>query len=35
MENKYAAERGNPSVPACARASISLRFDGRFFGHDW
>lgn len=30
MENKYAAERGNPTVPACARASISLRFDGRF-----
>ncbi|WP_082012116.1 tlde1 domain-containing protein [Burkholderia sp. A9] len=30
MGTKYAAERGNPSVPACARASISLRFDGRF-----
>jgi hypothetical protein len=30
MENRDAAERGIPTVPACARASISLRFDGRF-----
>ncbi len=30
MPNRYAAERGKPSVPACARASISLRFNGRF-----
>ncbi|MFL6667267.1 MAG: tlde1 domain-containing protein [Burkholderia ambifaria] len=30
MENRYAAKRGTPALPACACAPISLRFDGRF-----
>lgn len=30
MSNRYAAERGIPMVPNCARARISLTFDGRF-----
>jgi hypothetical protein len=29
MSNDYAAERGIPTGPACARSAISLRFDGR------
>jgi hypothetical protein len=29
MSDKYAAEHGKPSVPACGAATISLRFDGR------
>lgn len=30
MSNPYAAERGIPSAPLCARSGISLRFNGRF-----
>lgn len=30
MPNRYAAERGIPSVPSCAPSSMSLSFDGRF-----
>lgn len=30
MSNPYAAERGVPKLPTCARSALSLRFDGRF-----
>lgn len=30
MPNRYAAERGIPTVPNCARSRVSLTFDGRF-----
>ncbi|WP_434113717.1 tlde1 domain-containing protein [Paraburkholderia caffeinilytica] len=30
MPNRYAAERGIPTVPACRKSNIQLRFDGRF-----
>ncbi|NML29674.1 tlde1 domain-containing protein [Paraburkholderia antibiotica] len=30
MSDRYAAERGTPSVPACAKSQISLGFNGRF-----
>ena len=30
MSSRYTSERGSPRVPACARAQVSLRFDGRF-----
>ncbi|HEY2020595.1 hypothetical protein [Paraburkholderia sp.] len=29
MSDRYAAERGIPTLPACARSQISLDFDGR------
>lgn len=30
MSSRYAAELGVPTAPVCGKASISLRFDGRF-----
>lgn len=30
MTDRYAAERGIPAVPGCARSTLTLRFDGRF-----
>jgi hypothetical protein len=29
MSDRYTAERGIPTIPACARSQISLDFDGR------
>ena len=30
MPNRYAAERGIPTAPACRKSSLQLRFNGRF-----
>lgn len=30
MPDRYAAERGIPTVPTCGKSNILLRFDGRF-----